>query len=308
MYGLMEQFRILSNYLEGGSDLSLTGFVFPSSEETCVTEVTIFWQKSEAATFHFNFVTKYLPKEGVKDRVQAAVEKAMQLEFQPIHEDNQLCYLKLSKQDIETFEYENDGKHFRQVQTWLSILLTNDKVYIKLCPKEVSVNLFTLGFIALSNKCDNTSFPLLIPELHGTVANSFVYPALPYQPLSYEEAKECLADLVKKVSSALQKIHHILRLAHLDVRLPNICFREKGEPVLIDPDRVDNSDMPAYQLSRRYESTLYQIKDSQWCLHNVDWRQLGFIIVHTIYDDNREETGDEFIDALLNQGNPLLAI
>ena len=65
------------------------------------------------------------------------------------------------------------------------------------------------------------------------------------QPLSKALAKLCLRDLVRQV--ALQELHE-LGLAHLDVRLLNICFTHDGEVRLIDFDRAvyhDRESVPA---------------------------------------------------------------
>ena len=57
------------------------------------------------------------------------------------------------------------------------------------------------------------------------------------QPLSKALAKLCIRDLVRQVVHALQELHE-LGFAHLDVRLPNICFTHDGEVRLIDFDRA----------------------------------------------------------------------
>ena len=60
-------------------------------------------------------------------------------------------------------------------------------------------------------------------------------------PLLTNDAKSCIVDLSKKVRAALQ-IMHSHDIAHLDVRLPNICYRRTTDnsyvPVLIDYERV----------------------------------------------------------------------
>ena len=67
--------------------------------------------------------------------------------------------------------------------------------------------------------------------------NAFIFPALPHPPLTNPEAKLCIFELVGKLCKALEEIHK-MGFFHLDVRLPNICFRQSGEPVFIDPDCI----------------------------------------------------------------------
>ena len=57
-------------------------------------------------------------------------------------------------------------------------------------------------------------------------------------PVSKEEAFAYLNMFLSDVVEVLQKLH-ILGLAHMDVRLPNICFFNLcGRAVLIDLDRL----------------------------------------------------------------------
>lgn len=109
----------------------------------------------------------------------------------------------------------------------------------------------------------------------------FVTPAK-LEPLQPELAKSCLFDLSKKIKVALTALHE-LNCAHLDVRLPNVCFelvQESGRReitcivVLIDIDRTQDSsvcDQPDF-------SGEYNVKPRQWTLQNLDWKQLGLTL------------------------------
>ena len=65
----------------------------------------------------------------------------------------------------------------------------------------------------------------------------FRYPHIKHDPLTRAEAKRCLMALYRGLYNALEEVHSKLGLAHMDVRLPNICFNNLYEPVLIDLDR-----------------------------------------------------------------------
>ena len=64
----------------------------------------------------------------------------------------------------------------------------------------------------------------------------FEYLAIPHNPLSVEEAKKCLGNLVGKLVPAIRDLH-LAGWAHQDIRLPNICFGDSFEPIFIDLDR-----------------------------------------------------------------------
>ena len=64
-------------------------------------------------------------------------------------------------------------------------------------------------------------------------------------PLANLDAKPCMQYICTEVRESLKLMHYSLNLAHLDVRLPNICYRRLTPssyiPVLIDYERVDKA-------------------------------------------------------------------
>ncbi len=63
----------------------------------------------------------------------------------------------------------------------------------------------------------------------------YTYKKVHYSPLTFEEARACLQGFVSSLMKALEELHSF-GLAHYDIRLPNICFNESYEAVLIDLD------------------------------------------------------------------------
>ena len=100
---------------------------------------------------------------------------------------------------------------------------------------------------------------------------------------------------MNKLSPALKRIHETLKVVHLDVHLPNICFCETGDPVLIDSDRVQSATLEASQLSEMYSSDFY-MPEPNWMMHNVDCKQLGHLIVEEAKQQN------DFIRTLIETG------
>lgn len=113
-------------------------------------------------------------------------------------------------------------------------------------------------------------------------------------PLSYEKAKPCLLHLLLGVGDALHKLHSF-GYAHLDVRLPNVCFVErngKKYPVLIDFGHTQSicmsSGVPLEFLNR---SVMYQL-DCKGDIRKLDWWQLGLLAAYILTEprlDNYHE-------------------
>ena len=113
-------------------------------------------------------------------------------------------------------------------------------------------------------------------------------------PLMPEDAKKCLFDFAGLVKQALNEIHGMNR-AHLDVRLPNVCFRLTGEQckaVLIDLDRMQ----PADKLFTPSFSGKYYKKPSGWMTKKLDWKQLGLTLEELV------ATEDGFLKELIDNG------
>lgn len=89
---------------------------------------------------------------------------------------------------------------------------------------------------------------------------------------------------MKAVSDALDELHHQFQMAHLDVRLPNICFTS-SENLEVNLDRWE----PVFRrygntaLRRFVASVMHQAR-KDWTVDRVDWRQLG-IMVHAFLNN-----------------------
>lgn len=110
-----------------------------------------------------------------------------------------------------------------QVQTKHSILLKDNDYFWKLIPSSREHHNFRL-FHSEITTAQYTSLPVMTYWHKGLAFYKFAK-AIPL--LSKTEAKECLSDLVTKTATALQELHS-LGFAHLDVRLPNICFIKRS--------------------------------------------------------------------------------
>ena len=152
----------------------------------------------------------------------------------------------LSKNDLEFIRGKLLDTSLVQVDSKFSILLKNEKNYFKFpgnlshqsalkdlvfvyndmspmqqvqCTKHLALPIKMLR----DKPSDNVFFPLPF----------IVFPAMKYQ-LTKDIAKQCLPDLADGIIKGLKALHS-LYLAHLDVRLPNVCV---GEDFEVDIDRL----------------------------------------------------------------------
>ena len=133
-----------------------------------------------------------------------------------------------------------------------------------------------------------------------------------FNPLSREEALSCLYSLVENVAAELEGLHRTDNVAHLDVRLENICFRRStGGVVFIDFDRFQKANALA-NFHTIYDSVMYD-SGRDWTCEQLDWKQLGLMIAWIIcgYHDyhnikleklRSELLHDQFLHDLLYEG------
>ena len=105
----------------------------------------------------------------------------------------------------------------------------------------------------------------------------FKYARVPHDPMTTEEASHCLEDFFCKVSHAICELHEKYQLAHLDIRLDNICFNKDYNPVFIDFDRSESTDV---YVQRLVNSCMV---DELHLTHQNDWIQLGWVIAWVLH-------------------------
>ena len=65
----------------------------------------------------------------------------------------------------------------------------------------------------------------------------YKYKMVKFGPLARSDAIKCLRALVEGIMKAISELHN-LGFSHNDIRLPNVCFNDSYEPVLIDIEGV----------------------------------------------------------------------
>ena len=122
----------------------------------------------------------------------------------------------------------------------------------------------------------------IVPERYANdLPSVFKYRYLPFSPLKRDQASKCLHNLVKGIDAALEALHEC-GLAHNDVRLPNVCFNERFQPVLIDLDRCSKSK----KIIRPYGSSCMYSLMGFTC--DNDYAQLGWLVAWVLDKDKTE--------------------
>ena len=130
-------------------------------------------------------------------------------------------------------------------------------------------------------------------------------------PLDYQKARDNAIDFVKSVCEAINELHDDFNIAHLDLRLANICI-STNTPLsvkLIDLDRSDEAIKPFRRSSLTdYASVMYKVPTPEWKLSQLDWRQLGIMVhaflnnIHDGYHWIEPVPKSPFLKRLVKQG------
>ena len=104
--------------------------------------------------------------------------------------------------------------------------------------------------------------------------------------MTVEEAKKCLQHFFCEVRSVIGQLHDTYKLAHMDIRLDNICFNQQFKPLLSDLDRSEVLGTDLGEESA-YASCMSR---SDLSPEKTDWMQLGWMIAWIL------EPGEDYHD------------
>ena len=216
---LVEQLRWLRN-----GDPSITrwtGFCLPKScEKTCVSQVEVIWDEA-ALKFWFTYSCLEVGEvlDAIKSSLNSQIRKLTGFVV-PL-----ICRFGLPLGEEGLLRI---GHNAFQVESKLSTIVCNGEFIYKYIIDEVEDKRM-LKFYFLGTAQEEYQLP---KQLH--IYNKerylmwYVFPIL-VPPKSRREARECLPTLVQGVAKAIQAMHSKLEMAHLDIRLENVCFTRTGK-------------------------------------------------------------------------------
>ena len=161
-----------------------------------------------------------------------------------------------------------------------------------------------LVLLNINPKPVNSAFPMLMKK-------KFFQYDLFGPPLDSQKARDNAIDFVKSVCEAINELHDDFNIAHLDLRLANICI-STNTPLsvqLIDLDRSDEAIKPfRYSSLTFHASVMYEVPTPEWKLSQLDWRQLGIMVhaflnnIHDGYHSIEPDPKSPFLKRLVKQG------
>ena len=277
--GLVDQLRWLRNH--GTSITKCGGFYFMSGSSGSghVIHIEVVWEDK-----HLKFFLKRqrLPMDSVIAKVEEVMAEAQRsLDLTGGGHVTDFA-LPLSRDFIQA----RFGAGAIQLPSGQSVVIANletRKVY-KHCLNDTE-GMRVMELIQLfSRKPGRSVFPDSVGK--SCDVSFFVFPLLK-PPLLSEQARQKAKAFVGSVHEAITELHEQFNLAHLDVRLGNICISavHVGTPLiakLIDLDRSEQADKACSKslaASLYTTSIMYQVREGEdWTLSRLDWRQLGIMV------------------------------
>ena len=232
VYDLMELVRVVKAHEVSNEEVALIGFALPKLNVAGVAvEIEVRYNQSSMA---FDVSCKPMQHHEFCCKLKNAVTKNYEV-FKKCQKSTckKEYLLALSQQEMEYF-----GENPKQYKTRFGVLFeakgSTGEIFCfkKLKWRSDKSNLLTL----MDQKV--TSRHIINYEQCNAAKQVFRYKKVKYDPLSYQDAEKCLYELLQ----GLLKVCGVLSnkgILHNDVRVPNICFNEEYELVLIDFDNVE---------------------------------------------------------------------
>ena len=246
----------------------VSGFVLPAGKADYIVLATVQWDVRE---FKFIGKSKPLSSGSFTQKLLDTIE-TQKTYFKELNPSCKPKYVSqsLSSQDVVAYLGSDEFSQGEFVKCVSIVYMMQDQVYKMPVTGSAEKRLLDLFY----QKQGSSPKQVLLP--HYRKKRFFVYPRLD-KPSDIKSLKDSYISFAASVINALDELHGQLGLAHLDVRLPNICFRkEDSEAVLIDLDDsqpighrpVGVFNVDSHMYSKQYENT-----------ENYDWRQLAIILL-----------------------------
>ena len=282
--GLVTQLR----YLRRLSNINqVIGFNFPSNDErTFVTKVVVSWEK---LTFFYGFTCLKLNE--VSQELQLAIlcnEKSC-LPILPRRLPDYVS-IRLTEMELEQLSDFSPGPFVQEEGSRYVLIFASEDSYYKYNHRNPRFFLVTVAF--KRPQAELANFP-------SDITDFFTKPFMKCDklenPLKPDEAKKCLTDLLKQTAKAIEGLHGI-GIAHMDIRLENICFKRIGGgyvAVLIDLDECQPVQKAVrsrhiYDVDSCMYRALTPTVQTGKTLRIFDWLQLGRLALWVLWGSEEQ--------------------
>lgn len=282
----IDLFRLLRIY---NSDIaSVSTFVFPKfTDKTRVTRIDVSFR---VESLQFEVCTKELTLKMVKQELTSVLKNLQSVIDDIPHQlINNSYFMKLNTMElVKLTKIVGAKKTLEKIRSSHSLVFTDKKHYWKLVISSHEAIAIATYFSRFRD-AHVLQYSLTTLEIKGFFKSDALV-----SPLLFNEVYKCLKDFLLLVKTALQSLHKI-KLAHLDVRIPNICFKLEGVrhiAVLVDLDRSCSA---TSTLVPSFDGESYK-KPPTWTLQKLDWKQVGLMAENIMHGHG------EFVSKLINQG------
>ena len=285
----MEQALRLRSY--DNKILEFAGYYFPSYKRpNSVVRVTVTWSDKY---LNFKASRTPLPADGVAESIGADLGREIERwkgmsSGSPTH-----FVLPLTS----SFVHEKFGEYSVQIMSGHSVVILDPRqskiLKGNFCPR-LELRLHQLYEYGKDAQLERS----LLPNGKMIVGprEYFTYELL-LKPIDRYEARVIFGGVDRfadGVFKALRELHDTCGLAHMDLRLENICFDpQTHRPILIDLDWSATKDSECDRHHLPSTSTRYKPLDQNWVLENIDILQKGLMFCHIL---------DESIDSSYDRG------
>ena len=276
---------------------TITAFNFPKLPKIkgekipqCVVKLVVTWENFSV----YYELTQLKTYDDVRREILEAVRSFAVLNNTQMCMDRVL--MKLSTDDLEKF----NGINPKQIPSQGSLMVScGDSIckrpLWKLHECVLTRVVSQLTVVALSRPSQKAITVQLQPAIISETL-FFKYDRVYYDPMTVEEAKKCLQHFFGEVYAVIGQLHDNYKLAHMDIRLDNICFNQQLKPILID---LDCSEAIYKPVGINASSASCMLR-SDMSPEKTDWMQLGWMIAWILEpgEDYHERVFDGLSDNL----------
>lgn len=281
-YGLLDQLI----YLRNRSNCTITEISgFYVSIHGHFEKVTVRWTEDRYSPFKFECFTAVVSLSNIQSTIIEAIECVLNLKLKSTSLGLSIPLNPSTVADVW-------GINAVQLPSSFSIVIQDDKKRIvykhsfNSIERSRSVSLYKQFTVpAPVRKPTRFSIPLEINIDFPTLTELFCSYLLYKSPWPRHIAKKYIVFFIREVVECLTELHSF-GIAHLDVRLENICFTKANKAILIDLDRSQPSDTSVEMLNLvSRKSSMYQPPFLHATAEHLDWKQVSIMVLFILSEE-----------------------